>query len=145
MLRVCLEGKCVGCDWYTCMEKRSVMLQTYYVVCKSAATRLLRLWVRILPGAWMFVSCECCVLLGRGLCDELITHPEESYRLCCIIVCDLETSKMRRLWPTWSNSAMGGEYLWKLGENKLLMEGQGMHSLNSPENWYFTYEKFYKR
>jgi hypothetical protein len=30
-------------------------------------------------GAWMFVCCECCVLSGRGLCDELITRPEESY------------------------------------------------------------------
>jgi len=47
----------------------------------SAAARLLRLWVRIPPVAWMFVCCECCVLLGRGLCDELITRPEESYRL----------------------------------------------------------------
>jgi acetaldehyde dehydrogenase (acetylating) len=34
------------------------------------------------------------VLSGRGLCDELITHPEESYRLCCVIVCDLETSRI---------------------------------------------------
>jgi len=33
-------------------------------------------------------------LSGRGLCDELITRPEESYRLCCVIVCDLETSRM---------------------------------------------------
>jgi len=32
-------------------------------------------------------------LSGRGLCDELITRPEESYRLCCI-VCDLETSRI---------------------------------------------------
>jgi len=32
------------------------------------------------------------VLSGRGLCDELITRPEESYRLCCVVVCDLETS-----------------------------------------------------
>ena len=31
----------------------------------------------------MFVGCECCVLSGRGLCEELITRPEESYRLCC--------------------------------------------------------------
>jgi hypothetical protein len=29
----------------------------------------------------MFVCCECYVLSGRGLCDELITLPEESYRL----------------------------------------------------------------
>jgi len=31
------------------------------------------------------------VLSGRDLCDELITRPEESYRLWCVIVCDLET------------------------------------------------------
>jgi hypothetical protein len=34
------------------------------------------------------------VLSGRGLCDELITRPEESYRLWCVVVCDLETSSM---------------------------------------------------
>ena len=67
---------------------------------RSAATRLLGLWVRIPPGAWMSVSCECCVLSGRGLCNGLITHPEESYRLWCVVVCDLETSRMRRPWPT---------------------------------------------
>jgi len=33
-------------------------------------------------------------LSGKGLCDELITRPEESYRLCCVVVCDLETSRM---------------------------------------------------
>jgi len=29
-------------------------------------------------------------LSGRGLCDELITRPEEFYRLWCVVVCDLE-------------------------------------------------------
>jgi len=29
-------------------------------------------------------------LSGRGLCDELITRPAESYRLWCVVVCDLE-------------------------------------------------------
>jgi hypothetical protein len=33
-------------------------------------------------------------LSGRGLCDELITRPEESYRLWCVVVCDLETTKI---------------------------------------------------
>jgi len=42
----------------------------------------------------MFVCCECCVLSGRGLCDELITRPEQSYRLWCVVVCDLETTKI---------------------------------------------------
>ena len=31
---------------------------------------------------------------GRGLCDELIARPEESYRLWCVVVCDLETSRI---------------------------------------------------
>ena len=57
---------------------------------RSAAARLLRLWVRIPAGSWMFVCCECCVLSGRGLCDALITRPEEAYRLWCVLVCDLE-------------------------------------------------------
>jgi len=34
------------------------------------------------------------VLSGRGLCDELITRPEESYRLWCVVVCVLETSRI---------------------------------------------------
>jgi hypothetical protein len=35
-------------------------------------------------GDWMCVSCEYCVLSGRGLCVGLITRPEESYRLWCV-------------------------------------------------------------
>jgi len=68
--------------------------------CRSAVTRLLRFWVRIPPEAWMSVCCKFCVLSGRGLCDELITSPEESYWLWCVVVCDLETSWMRRPCPT---------------------------------------------
>jgi hypothetical protein len=40
----------------------------------------------------MFVRCGCCVLKGRGLCNELITRPEESYQLWRVVVCDQETS-----------------------------------------------------
>ena len=40
-----------------------------------------------------FVYC-----IGNGLCDELITHLEESYGGCvCLIVCDQETPARR--WP----------------------------------------------
>ena len=39
----------------------------------SAVVRFLELWVRIPLGAWMSVSCECCMLSGRGLRDGLIT------------------------------------------------------------------------
>jgi hypothetical protein len=74
-------------QWPRCLRRR------------SSATRLLRLWVRIPPLAWMFVCYECCVLSGRGLCDGLITRPEESYRLWRVVEFDLETSKTRRLKP----------------------------------------------
>jgi len=33
------------------------------------------------------------VLSGTGLCDGLITRPEESYRMWRVVVCDQETSK----------------------------------------------------
>jgi len=66
---------------------------------RSSAARLLRLWFRIPPGAWILVCCECCVLSGRDLCDGLITRPEESYRLWRVVVYDQETPKTRRLKP----------------------------------------------
>jgi hypothetical protein len=50
---------------------------------RSMAACLLRSWVRIPLGAWKFI---CCVLSGRGLCDELITCPEESYRVWCVML-----------------------------------------------------------
>jgi len=31
--------------------------------------------------------CECCVWSGRGLCDGLVTRPEESYRVWGVCVC----------------------------------------------------------
>jgi hypothetical protein len=44
----------------------------------------------------MSASCECCVLSGRGLCNELVPRPEESYRLWCVSnVCDHKTSTKR--------------------------------------------------
>jgi len=54
--------------------------------CGSAAVRLLGLWVRIPPAVWMSVSCECCVLSGRGLWVGKTTRPEESCRMWCVWV-----------------------------------------------------------
>jgi hypothetical protein len=64
----------------------------------------------------MFVCSECCVLSGRGLCDGLITRPEESYRLWRVVVCDPETSKTRRLKP-----ATG---LWKIQPQRVVTPGK---------------------
>ena len=61
---------------------------------RPQAAHLLISWVRIPPGAWIFICCECRVLSGRGLCDVLITRSEEFYQLWCVVVCDLETSRI---------------------------------------------------
>jgi hypothetical protein len=60
---------------------------------------------------YVCLCCECCVLSGRGLCDELITFPEESHRMWCVVVCDLETSIMRRPWPALGRSAKGKQII----------------------------------
>jgi hypothetical protein len=59
--------------------------------------RLMWLLLRIPPGACMSVCCECCVLSGRGLCDGLITRPEESYRLWCV------WGQSRNLMEAWTH------------------------------------------
>jgi hypothetical protein len=67
----------------------------------SAAARLLRLWARISPGAWMFVCCECCVLScasGRSLVQRSPTEcgvSECDVSECSVSECDLETSIIR--------------------------------------------------
>jgi hypothetical protein len=56
------------------------------------------------------------VLSDRGLCDGLITRPEESYRLRCVVLCDQETSITRRLKP-----ATG---LWKIQPQWVVTPGK---------------------
>jgi hypothetical protein len=52
------------------------------------------------PSWGLDVCYDCCVLPDKCLCDELIIPPEESYRLQGVVVCDLETSWVKRLWST---------------------------------------------
>ena len=58
---------------------------------KSTAARLMELWVRIRPGAWMFVCCECCDVSGRGLCEVLITLQKLIFSI------SLATQEIRRI------------------------------------------------
>ena len=59
----------------------------------SAPVRLLGLWVRIPPGAWMsVVSVICCT--DTSVCDGPITCPEESTE-CVVSECDRGTSRRR--------------------------------------------------
>jgi hypothetical protein len=54
-------------------------------------------------GCSSLVFVVCCE--GSGLCDELLTHSEESYQMC-LIVCDLETSIVRQPRPKLGCHAM---------------------------------------
>jgi hypothetical protein len=73
----------------------------------------------------MFVCCECCVLSGRGLCDGLITRPEEFYGMWCVVVCDLETSRMRKSCPALGRRATGDK------RKELIISVQGVSDITS--------------
>jgi hypothetical protein len=77
----------------------------------SAAASLLGLRVRIPPGAWMSVFCECCVLWSRGLCDGLITRPEESYRVWCVWVRSWKLEKWGCLGPQGADEPLEKKYI----------------------------------
>jgi len=72
----------------------------------SAAARTLGLRVRFLMGAWIFISCECCVLSVRGVCDGPNTIPEDSYLVWYI-------------WSVSSKIQQGGD-LGAFGLSKLI-------------------------
>ena len=81
---------------------------------RSAAALLLRLWVRIPPGAWMLsvVSVVCCQVEVSATGWSLV---QRSPTDCgCVVVCDLETSsRMRRLWPALGCCAIKKKnYIW---------------------------------
>ena len=57
------------------------------------------------------------MLTGRGLCDELITRPEKSYRLWCVVVCDLETSRIGAPYIYDISSLRVKQYLQKINQN----------------------------
>jgi hypothetical protein len=63
---------------------------------RFAAASLLELRVRIPPAFWSSVSCECCVLSGRRLCENSIALPV--YRVwwgTTVTVCNYKKSYER--------------------------------------------------
>ena len=91
------------CDWSWLWFRISKGLLTPVPVAERSKARV---YVRSLAGiagsnpAGGMDGCPLwvlCVLSGRSLCDRPIPRPEESYWLWCVLVCDLVTSRMRRL------------------------------------------------
>ena len=67
---------------------------------RSAAARLLRLWVRIPPGAWMFVCCECCQVEVSATSWSLVQRsPTDCGVSLCVISKNLKNEEaMERDW-----------------------------------------------
>ena len=64
----------------------------------SAAARLLGLRVRMPPGTWTSVSCECCWQVDVTVSGQSLV--QRSPTECGLSESDLETSTMKRLVPT---------------------------------------------
>ena len=56
------------------------------------------------PTGSMDVSLLWVLFVVRGLCDKLITRPEESYRMWCVVVCDLEILVNEKALAHWGLS-----------------------------------------
>jgi len=80
---ICVVCVCVGVCVYVCV---SISVDARSKACLCGLLLADTFQIRISPEAWMFVCCDCCMLSGRGLCDEPIAIPEESYRVWCVWV-----------------------------------------------------------
>jgi hypothetical protein len=71
---------------------------------KCAAHWSLESSFRIPLRAWMLVCCVCLCCVSIGLCDKLITRPEESYRVYrCVCVCLIyKPQQWGSLIPMWA-------------------------------------------
>jgi hypothetical protein len=95
-------------------------------------------WVRIPPGAWMSVSCVCCVLSGRGLCVGL----DHSYREILSIVECLSVIVQPR--PGGGPGSLGGCHAVKthththtqwLGSWRWYREHAGRENMSARGKW----------
>jgi len=73
---------------------------------KSAASRLLKLRVRIPPGAWMFFCRKCCQV---EVSATSLSPDQRDHTYCGASLCDLETSRLRRTWSALGRGAMEGK------------------------------------
>ena len=76
------------------------------------------------------------VLSGRILRVGMITRPEGSYRVWCVVVCDLETSWMRRPWPTGGCCAKKKQYICR---RQMALKSWVSDLKTVPESWLTTF------
>ena len=94
----------------------------------SAAAGMLGFLVRIPRGECLSVCCESCVLSGRGLYDGPIPRQEESYRLWCVVVCDLDSSRIKTPWPGFCRNAIK-DCMWCIEKYRVIIAHVILHTL----------------
>ena len=93
----------------------TVIVCTVSIRCPVAERSMARVCSRSTAGisssklaeAWVF-GCRCLLSSGRCVFGGPIIHPEESYRLWCLIMCDLKTSVVSKSWPALGCCAKKG-------------------------------------
>jgi len=73
------------CDGLITRPEDSYVQQSLRVLCVVRYRSLRRADHSSRGVLWMSVCCECCVSSGRGLCDGLITRPEEFYGCLSVV------------------------------------------------------------
>jgi hypothetical protein len=84
---------CVVCCTVKAKEQAGTVKRKKEVRKKYKERKREELQEKIPPETWISVSCRCCVLPDRVLCDGPIFLPEKSNRLWCVTVCGIETEE----------------------------------------------------
>ena len=81
------------------------------------------------PTGGIDVHFECCVLSGKGLCDELITLPAESYRVWCNVVSTVQGNFF------FTGSSSDSRHSSVLHFQRKHFVDKQLHSFRPTENW----------
>jgi hypothetical protein len=99
--------------WKPNFSQGNSSIQYLFRYLKALNYVFVSLFVFVLPFAVTFlffsVYLTHLIIFSRGLCDELITRPEESYRLWCV-VCDLENLMIEEALAQWGLSRQKQTY-----------------------------------
>jgi hypothetical protein len=101
------------------------------------------------PAGSMYVSCECCVLWRRGLCNGR-SIVQRSPTECAVSEYDLEAATIRRSWPTRAVEPWGGGKLFisiqwesirksslRIAANSAEIRAKHWYKLLLNRNWFY--------